>query len=64
MLAGNKEFIRRNPVATKRVLRERLGAYNGRKAALKRELHDTVIAQDRAGGSSRASAFEALADMR
>ncbi len=43
-------------------LRERLGAYNGRKAVLKRELHDTVIAQDRAGGSSRATAYEALAD--
>ena len=52
----------RLPTSASPRLRERLGAYNGRKAALKRELHDTVIEQDRAGGSSRASAFEALAD--
>jgi hypothetical protein len=52
----------RLPEAASPSLRERVGAFNGLKAALKRELHDTVIAQDRASAAARRKAFEALAD--
>jgi hypothetical protein len=43
-------------------LREKIAAYNARKAALKRELQETVIAQDGASAGARDRAFEALAD--
>jgi hypothetical protein len=43
-------------------LREKLGVYNGQKAALKRELRELVVAQEGAKASDRAKAFEALAD--
>ena len=43
-------------------LKEKIGVYNGRKAALKRELRSLVYAQENASASDRAKAFEALAD--
>jgi hypothetical protein len=43
-------------------LKEKIGVYNGRKAAVKRELRELVVAQDGASASDRAKAFEALAD--
>lgn len=52
----------RLPASVTPELRERLAAYNGRKAALKRALLDTVVAQDDAGSAARTAAFEALAD--
>ena len=43
-------------------LREKLAAYNGQKAALKRELRATVVEQDRSTAAERDRAFEQLAD--
>jgi hypothetical protein len=52
----------RLPAGASPAVRAQLAAFNGRKAALKRELHDTVIAQDRTGAAERAAACAALAD--
>ncbi len=52
----------RLPAGTSPAVREKLGLYNGRKAALKRDLLETVVAQDDAGATERTAAFEALAD--
>ncbi|MBL9200974.1 MAG: hypothetical protein JNL39_10735 [Opitutaceae bacterium] len=52
----------RLPAGATPALREKLAAFNGRKAALKRALLDTLVAQDKAGAEERAAAFEALAD--
>ncbi|MBL9187587.1 MAG: hypothetical protein JNK23_08930 [Opitutaceae bacterium] len=43
-------------------LRAKLALYNGRKAALKRDLLKTIVDQDGAEPETRAAAFEALAD--
>lgn len=43
-------------------LREKIGVYNGRKAALKRELRTLVLEQEGASAANRLKAFEALAD--
>ncbi|MGH7946920.1 MAG: hypothetical protein ACREH8_24470 [Opitutaceae bacterium] len=52
----------RLPADLSPVLREKIAVYNGQKAALKRELRETVIALDGAGSDVRGRAFEALAD--
>lgn len=52
----------RLPVTASAELREKMGLYNGLKTALKRELRDTVMAQDGAMASERERAFEVLAD--
>jgi hypothetical protein len=43
-------------------VREKVGVYNGRKATLKRELRQLVVAQENASAADRLKAFEALAD--
>jgi hypothetical protein len=43
-------------------LREKVGAYNGRKAELKRELRETIVACEGKSASERTSTFEALGD--
>ena len=43
-------------------LREKIGTYNGRKAALKRELRQLVVEQESASAADRTTACEALAD--
>ncbi|MDP3069488.1 MAG: hypothetical protein Q8N18_04325 [Opitutaceae bacterium] len=43
-------------------LRAKFATYNGRKAALKRALLETVVAQDKADAETRSAAFDALAD--
>lgn len=43
-------------------VRDKIAAYNGEKAALKRELRELVVAQEGAKASERVKAFEALAD--
>lgn len=44
------------------VLREKIGVYNGRKATLKRELRELVVAKEGMRAGERRKAFEALAD--
>jgi hypothetical protein len=46
------------------IVREKIAAYNGQKAALKRELRALVIAQEGASAGARERAFEALADLQ
>lgn len=43
-------------------LREKIGVYNGRKATLKRELRELVVAQEGVRGGERRKAFDTLAD--
>ncbi len=52
----------RLPAGASPALRTQLAAYNGKKAALKRELHAAVIAHDGADKAERNAAFAALAD--
>ena len=52
----------RLPAGISSALREKIGTYNGQKAALKRELRDTIIAQERATPAVRARVLEELAD--
>ena len=52
----------RMPPEASPALREKIGLYNSRKAELKRELRELVVAQEGVGATARRKAFEALAD--
>jgi hypothetical protein len=52
----------RLPSGISPALREKIGVYNGQKSALKRELRETIIAQENATPAARTRAFELLAD--
>lgn len=52
----------RLPTKLSPVLRDKLGKFNGEKAALKRELHEAVLEHDGADEARRLAVFRALAD--
>jgi hypothetical protein len=52
----------RLPPGISPALREKIGLYNGQKAALKRELREVILAQERASPAVRARVLEELAD--
>ena len=43
-------------------VREKIGVYNGRKAALKNELHEVIVQNDQTSPAKRLKAIEELAD--
>ena len=52
------------PAGLPPALSAKIGAYDGDKAALKRELRDTVVAQDKSSNGKRLRAFQDLADLQ